>query len=286
MIENDVVALALLKRKIFVDRGFHSHRYKDKCLRRRIAVRMRARGKTTYDGYAALLDHDPEEYERLLETLTINVTRFFRDAAMWTCLEQAVLPHLPAPATGPLRIWSAGCASGEELYSVAILLHEQGGRWDDSQRVEMLGTDIDEPSLALARAGLFPALSMTETAPERRKRWFSPGPPHSIDPRLRRGVRFERADLISDRPAARQHLILCRNVIIYLDRAIQQELFEKFYDVLEPGGFLVLGKVETLLGPARSRFQVVDARQRIFRKPAGEEGGGPSREPAIQFARA
>lgn len=269
MIIDDAAALELLKRKIFVDSGFHSHRYKDKCLRRRIAVRMRARGKSTYDDYADLLDRDPAEYELLLEALTINVTRFFRDAAMWARLKGEIVPYLLGRSAEPSRIWSAGCASGEELYSVAILLNEEmaSSDRDHAGRFELLGTDIDEQSLELAREGSYSSLAMAEMPEEALERWFSAGPPYQIDPRLRRGVRFEWSDLITDRPAARQHLILCRNVIIYLDRTIQQELFEKFYHVLEPGGYLVLGKVETLLGPARARFEVVEGRQRIFRKP-------------------
>lgn len=269
MIVDDAAALEFLKRKIFVDSGFHSHRYKDKCLRRRIAVRMRARGKSTYDDYAELLDRDPAEYELLLEALTINVTRFFRDAPMWAWLKREVVPYLLGRSAGPSRIWSAGCASGEELYSVAILLNEaqEFSEGTGSGPFELLGTDIDEQSLELAREGSYSSLAMAEMPDEQRERWFSAGPPYQIDPRLQRGVRFEWADLITDRPAERQHLVLCRNVIIYLDRTIQQELFEKFYQVLEPGGYLVLGKVETLLGPARARFEVVDGRQRIFRKP-------------------
>lgn len=269
MIEQDDPALDRLKHKIHRDHGFNCHLYKDKCLRRRIAVRMRARGQTTYADYSALLDRDAAEYEQLLDALTINVTKFFRNHEVWGVLEDEVIPRLFEGPPGPRRVWSAGCASGEEIYSVAILLHEWAarfGREDELSRFQLLGTDVDRRSLAAALRGSYPALSMSEAPQALVERWFTAGPPYQLDPAIRERVRFERRDLISGPAEPRQHLILCRNVIIYFDRAIQEELFDRFYDALEPGGYLVLGKVETLLGRTRSLLRPVNNRQRIFRK--------------------
>ena len=269
MIEDDDPALELLKRKIHDERGFNCHRYKDKCLRRRIAVRMRARGQESYEGYADLLDRDASEYEQLLDALTINVTKFFRNQEVWAVIEEEVVPRLFEGAPAPRRVWSAGSASGEEIYSVSMLLHDWAhrfGRSDELDRFSLLGTDIDRRSLEAARRGSYPELSMGETPERLRERWFSPGPPYELDVRIRERVSFTQRDLISGPAEPRQHLILCRNVIIYFDRAIQEELFDRFYDALEPGGFLVLGKVETLLGRTRSLFRPVSNRQRIFRK--------------------
>lgn len=269
MIEQDDPALEQLKQKIYEERGFNCHLYKDKCLRRRIAVRMRARGESTYGAYAALLDRDAAEYELLLDALTINVTKFFRNQEVWAVIEEEVIPRLFEGAPEPRRIWSAGSASGEEIYSVSMLLHDWADRFrrtEELERFRLLGTDIDRRSLEAARVGSYPELSMGETPERLIERWFHGGPPYQLDPRIRERVSFEQRDLISGPAEPRQHLILCRNVIIYFDRTIQEALFDRFYEALEPGGFLVLGKVETLLGRTRSLLRPVNNRQRIFRK--------------------
>ena len=259
-----------LKRKIQVDRGFNSGHYKDKCFRRRIAVRMRARGEETFHGYARLLDQDPQEYDLLLDALTINVTKFFRNAETWATVEREVIPALFDAPRREVRIWSAGCASGEEAFTLSILLHEwarRNGRVRELRRFHILGTDIDQRSLDAARRAEFGELSMNETPPDLLERWFSPGPPWRLAEAARANVSFARRDLISGEPEREQSLIVCRNVIIYFDREIQEELFRRFHDALVPGGFLLLGKVETLLGPARTLFRPVNSRERIFRRP-------------------
>lgn len=269
-LEGDDEALERLKRKIERDRGFNCQFYKEKCLRRRIAVRMRARGEHTFAEYAALLDRDPAEYDHLLDTLTINVTKLFRNAETWAAVEENVLPAL-FEGRGPVRAWSAGSASGEEAYTVSILAREwlEGqGRAREASRLQVVGTDIDRRSLEAARRGEYPDLSMGETPPRVMERWFTGGPPWVLRPEAKQGVSFERRDLISGEPLRDQHLILCRNVVIYFDREIQERLFRRFYDALAPGGFLVMGKVETLIGEARLLFQPVNNRERIFRRPA------------------
>ncbi|HEX8694339.1 MAG TPA: protein-glutamate O-methyltransferase CheR [Longimicrobium sp.] len=269
-LEGDEEELEKLKRKIERDRGFNCSFYKDKCLRRRIAVRMRARGQHTFAEYAALLDRDAGEYEHLLDTLTINVTKFFRNQETWAAIEQQVVPHLFA-RPGPVRVWSAGSASGEEAYTVSILFHEWAERHHrrpELGRVRIVGTDIDRRSLEAAERGVYPELSLSETPPHLAEKWFSPGPPFRIRPEAQQGVRFLRRDLISGEPEREQSLILCRNVVIYFDRDIQERLFKDFYDSLLPGGFLVMGKVETLIGIARTLFRPVNNRERIFQKPA------------------
>jgi chemotaxis methyl-accepting protein methylase len=269
-LEGDDEELEKLKRKIERDRGFNCGFYKDKCLRRRIAVRMRARGRRTFAEYSSLLEQEPGEYDHLLDTLTINVTKFFRNPETWEAVEAQVVPHLFA-AKGPIRVWSAGSASGEEAYTVSILLQEwaeKHRRVPELERVRIVGTDIDRRSLENAARGVYPELSLTETPARVRERWFSDGPPFRIRPEAQRGVSFTRRDLISERAEAGQSLIFCRNVVIYFDREIQERLFKDFYDALVPGGFLVLGKVETLIGVARTLFRPVNNRERIFQKPA------------------
>jgi len=268
-LEGDDEELERLKRKIEKDRGFNCQFYKEKCLRRRIAVRMRARGQRSFAEYGALLDRDPAEYDHLLDTLTINVTKFFRNLETWQAVEQSVLPAL-FEGRGPVKVWSAGSASGEEAYTASILMREwleRERRAVEASRIQITGTDIDRRSLEAARRGEYPELSMAETPARVLERWFSPGPPFTVRPEARPGVAFERRDLISGPPLTDQSLIFCRNVVIYFDRDIQERLFRQFYDALAPGGFLVMGKVETLIGEARLLFRPVNNRERIFRRP-------------------
>lgn len=262
---------AVLTDKIARERGFGCASYKEKCLRRRIAVRMRARGVLTYTQYARVLDADTREWDLLLDALTINVTKLFRNWETFDAIARLVLPALWERPEPRLRMWSAGCSSGEEAYSLAILAHRfLAGRGEAHRldRVQVLGTDIDRASLEAARVGAYAEGAFADTPPELRARYFGNGAPHAVRPAVRDVVRFARLDLLREAPPpGPQHLIVCRNVIIYFDRDTQEALFARFHDALAPGGFLVLGKVESLFGPARSRFVPVDARERIFRRP-------------------
>ena len=269
---SDDGAFRMLTEKVFRERGFGCSSYKERCLRRRIAVRMRAKGVHTYEDYARVLDGDALEYERLLDALTINVTRFFRNQEVFTALATHVIPELWESAGRRVRIWSAGCSSGEEVYSLAALVHQHAttiGATADLTRVDILGTDVHGPSLEAAAEGAYAAAAFHEMPPALRSAYFTDGPPpHRVSRELRRLVRFETNDLLRDRaPGSGFALIACRNVLIYFDRASQERLFEHFHAALAPGGFLVLGMVETLFGDARQRFDTVDARTRIFRRP-------------------
>jgi chemotaxis methyl-accepting protein methylase len=254
--------------KISRERGFGCSSYKEKCLRRRIAVRMRATGAHTFQQYADVLDRDVREYERLLDALTINVTKLFRNWETYDTIATTVIPMLWARPEHEINVWSAGCSSGEEPYSLAVLFHrhaEQIGELHRLRRVRIIGTDIDRESLAAAERGVFTEAAFGDTPPEIRARYFGDTFPARVDPDVRAIVSFERRDLLSDAPpVGALHLITCRNVIIYFDRATQERLFERFHELLRPGGFLVLGKVETLLGRARTLFASIRGRERIF----------------------
>jgi chemotaxis methyl-accepting protein methylase len=257
--------------KISRERQFGCASYKQKCLRRRVAVRMRARGVHSYADYARLLDADAAEWERLLDALTINVTKLFRNWETFAAIAEHVVPALWALPDDPLGVWSAGCSSGEEAYSVAALFHRHAAARRETAalgRLRIIGTDIDRESLAAAERGTYEEASFADTPAELRAEYFSARPPHAVAPALRAMVRFERRDLLRDPPPRGPlHLIVCRNVIIYFDRATQESLFEGFHAALVSGGYLVLGKVETLLGPARAMFEPLDSRERIFRRP-------------------
>jgi chemotaxis methyl-accepting protein methylase len=267
--EVDDAGFAALTAKIARERAFGCSSYKEKCLRRRIAVRMRARGVHVFSDYAALLDRDAVEYERLIDTLTINVTKLFRNWSTFDAMARLVVPILWEGATRPIRGWSAGCSSGEEPYSLAILLHRHAamrGETADASRVQVLASDIDRASLEAARRGQFAEAAFADTPDDIRRRYFSLRPPFEVVPEVRPLVSFERRDLIVDPSPGGMQFITCRNVLIYFDRATQEHLFQRFHDALAPGGFLILGKVETLLGPSRSLFAAVDPRERIFRR--------------------
>ncbi len=250
--------------------GFRCGSYKERCLRRRLAVRMRARGVHTYRDYTRVLLDDEREWDRLLDALTINVTRLFRDPAAFEAMGREVVPTLWAGSGERIRAWSAGCASGEEVYSLAALFHrhvEALGEADRLHRVEITGTDIDRASLESAARAQYHESAFADVPPALRARYFTPGYPAEVVPELRALTSFERRDLLHEPPPADSlDLILCRNVLIYFDRETQERLFSAFRDALRPGAFLVLGKVETLLGESRRGFVPVLARERVFRR--------------------
>jgi len=268
MVEQET-SFATLTDKI-AERGFKCSSYKEKCLRRRIAVRMRARGVHTFTDYARILDGDNTEFERLLDALTINVTKLFRNWDVYAAMLSKVIPELWQRESPAIRVWSAGCSSGDEPYSLAILFHRYAstlGMLSHIDRVRILGSDIDRESLAAARRGEFEESDFADTPSDLRARYFSSTHPYAVADSIRDLVRFERRDLLTDDPPPGHYdLILCRNVLIYFDRQTQERVFDLFHTLLAPGGYLVLGKVETLLGPARARFSAIDARERIFRR--------------------
>ncbi|MDP9204480.1 MAG: protein-glutamate O-methyltransferase CheR [Gemmatimonadota bacterium] len=271
LIQDEEAEFRALMAKITRDRGFQCSSYKDKCLRRRFAVRMRAKGASSHSEYARILDTDPREYDRLVRSLTINVTKFFRNWEMFSVLDQKVIPALWERGERELRVWSAGCSSGEEPYSVGILMDKSAAETNQLSRlqsVSIVGTDIDTNCLAEADRACYADSAIGDTPAELRERYFPlVAGMYTMRPEVRRLVTFQVRDLLSSPPPFESvHLLVCRNVVIYFEREAQDALFTEFHRALAPGGFLVLGKVETLLGAARGMFSPVNARERIFRK--------------------
>jgi chemotaxis methyl-accepting protein methylase len=260
--------------KITRARGIRCEAYKDRCLKRRIAVRMRARGVHSFADYCRVLDGDVHEYDLLLDALTINVTKFFRNAETWAALAPYLAARWQARA-GALSVWSAGCASGEESYTIAVALAEAARATrtlDWLPRARVLATDIDRASLERAQAARYPPSAFSEMPAELLRRWIEPAAPDGTrTPRepIRQMVRVRRHDLTHEpAPDTTLDLVVCRNVVIYFDRSRQERLFRTFADALRPEGLLLLGKVETLLGVARDLLHLEDARERIYRRPA------------------
>jgi chemotaxis methyl-accepting protein methylase len=269
----DDPSFAALTRQISRRAGMALDAYKDKCIRRRIAVRMRACGVHSYTDYQSLLEQSPAEYERLRDALTINVTRFYRNAETWNLLRGQIIPALCGENDGELRAWSAGCSSGEEPYTLAILFAEHFQRIGRPHHIERLtidATDIDRGSLERARAGRYGLDALAEMPGELVQAYFEPvGHERRVVERVRRRVAVAHRDLSAQSPIRQDyHLIVCRNVVIYFDRPMQERLFAAFTGALAPGGYLILGKVETLFGAAREGLELVDPRERVYRRPA------------------
>lgn len=274
MLTGDAEGFARLTAEIAKVSGMQLGDYKEKVLRRRIAVRMRARETETFGEYGALLKKDPSEVEKLKDALTINVTRLYRNAETWERLRTLVLPTLLERREGAVRVWSAGCSSGEEPYTLAMCLAEEAERmgkhlWAAKPRIT--ATDIDEIVMGRARAGRYPSAAFMEMPPALTAKYFRAvgTDDREVVPALKRLVEVKRQDLLREAPLHPPYdLVVCRNVVIYFDRDGQERLFERFADALAPGGYLLLGKVETLLGPARERLELIDVRERIFRRAA------------------
>jgi chemotaxis methyl-accepting protein methylase len=269
----DEAAFSALTRKISREAGLTLDAYKDKCLRRRIAVRMRACGVQTFSDYQALLDRTPAEYERLKDAITINVTRFYRNADTWNLLRGGLIREVCRASDGEIRVWSAGCSSGEEPYTLAMLIAdhlEQQGTPERLHQVTIDATDVDRQCLERARAGRYRRDALAEMPAAWVGRYFEQnGDQCRVIDRLRQRVHVRAADLSSDPPPRHNyHLILCRNVVIYFERPAQERVFATFAEALAPGGFLVLGKVETLFGSARDRLTLLDPRERVYRLSA------------------
>lgn len=241
--------------------------YNDAYIARRIAARMRRRSVDSYAAYLRVLGRDDAERDALLDALTVNVTGFFRNPEVWEALRPVVRDLTDA---GRTRCWSAPCADGREPYSLAMLLR------DDpevvSRRASVLATDISASTLARARRGTYETTRTTDIGDELAPlSSYEPyvereGDRFTVRERVKRLVEFERHDLIRDDPGRGFDLVLCRNLLIYIDAAHKEAMVETVADSLRSGGYLVVGKTETVPTACRESFDPVDDRCRIYRK--------------------
>jgi len=252
-------------------RGFDFTGYKRSSLARRIRKRMHEAGVADYLDYRDRLESGAEEFGHLFNTILINVTGFFRDAETWTYLQREVMPDLIADAEkfSDIRVWSAGCASGEEASSLAIAFAEALGIEETAKRVKIYGTDVDEDALRDARTGIYTAKALEAIPSELRSKYFEQNGVHfAFRPELRRRVIFGRHDITRDAPISRLDLLVCRNTLMYFNVETQSQVIDRFHFALREGGELFLGKAEMLLSDSE-RFEVVSMRQRIFRRRPG-----------------
>jgi two-component system, chemotaxis family, CheB/CheR fusion protein len=258
-------------------RGFDFTGYKRASLMRRVNRRMSQVGISGYAEYVDRLQVSPDEFAALFNTILINVTRFFRDLEAWEYLQAKVIPTLLSgrgPAE-PVRVWSAGCASGEEAYSLAMVFAEILGVEQFRQRVKIYATDVDEQALATARHAAYTEREIQGVTPELLERYFEPqGDRRLFRKDLRRSVIFGRNDLVQDAPISKIDLLVCRNTLMYYNAETQARILRRFHFALQPSGMLFLGKAEMLLSHSRL-FEPIELKQRVFRKTVTNPGGGP-----------
>ena len=241
--------------------------YKQTTLERRVRKRMNELAIPNYELYLEHIRSNPAETNLLLNTILINVTEFFRDPAAWEVLGTDILPHfLKRMRTGDTyRGWVAGCSTGEEVYSLAIVIAEYFGQRLPEFDVKIYATDVDESALNVARRGEYASERLRRVRPEWRNKYFS----SAASPRVHRDIRrmciFGRSDLAADAPISHVQIVLCRNVLIYFDAITQKHILSRLHYALDPGGILFLGKSESKLSNS-PLFKPVDSRWRIFRK--------------------
>jgi two-component system CheB/CheR fusion protein len=280
-------------------RNLSFHGYKRTGLMRRVQKRMEAVKVATYEEYQDHLEVHPNEFTDLFNTLLINVTSFFRDEATWNYLASQILPEILAnkAPSGPIRVWSAGCAAGQEAYSLAILLAEALGREACQRRVKIYATDIDADVLTQARQASYDA-TLLENVPARwRSKYFiASGSRYVFREDLRRPVIFGRHDLIQDAPISRLDLLVCRNTLMYFNTETQSKILSRFHFALNEHGCLFLGKAEMVLNQGAA-FSPKELKHRFFIKNASHkprdrvvefgalngapEGGAPERPLAV-----
>ena len=267
--------------------GVDFRHYKLPTIRRRLLRRMALHRLTDVEPYIKLLQSNPVELRGLFHDLLIHVTRFFREPESFAALAKEVFPKLIEDRSPdhPIRVWVCGCATGEEAYSLAILLVEFLQKHQSDFRVQIFATDVSEAAIEHARAGVYSAAIAADVGPDRLRRFFTKSDGnYRVSKLIRDMCIFARQDLTKDSPFSRLDLIMCRNVLIYMDTLLQKKLIALFHYALNPHGYLVLGQAETV-GSQASLFALTDKKFRIHRKKSAPRGVPPMTFP-VDYAAA
>lgn len=278
MTEDDNIYFKEILKKVHDERGIDFSQYKDRLLLRRVMYRVRIVRLQTFKEYLDYINSNPAEIDDLLDFLTINVTEFFRDHKVFDKIESVIIPEIVEKKRTThdarrttINIWSCACSTGQEVYSLLILLSECLGTRLSRYNIKLYATDIDQASLQMASEGVFNKSEM-EKWPENKK--------NLVDKyfyELNKGrywireewspyVEIRYHDVTSDPPLENMDLILCRNMLMYFSRELQDQVFVNFSRALNKGGFLILGIVESILGGIRSDFSEFDRQCRIYQK--------------------
>jgi len=262
--------LFLLKKLIERKTGLDLSGYKDEFIERRVHVRMMSCGAETINQYLRILESSDDERRKLLDALSINFSDFFRDKFVWDVIAKRVLRETLEECLRKgrrLNIWSAGCAHGQEPYTIAILSWEIAKSLGSSPPVRIYATDVDEDALRRARRATYTKEELKGIPPLLLREYFDfTGTGYRVKEHVKRLVLVRKHDLIKEPPLKYVHIIFCRNVLIYFDKMSQQRVLSKFHSALLPPGYLILGTMEALSGPASELFEVVDNRARIYKK--------------------
>jgi len=269
------VAYQKMKKLLHETVGLDFNGYRDEYLKRRFAIRLRATGTNTYRRYVRYLQKNPAEYNLIIDNLVINYTTFFRDKDVYFHLEKTLLPSLFK--SNDVRIWSAGCATGEEPYSLAILVHKLLGKKLSHYKVTISASDLDEDALDKAEKGEYSRKQLNGLEDSLIAEYFlNRGESYQVKDFVKQIVCFEKHDVM--KPCLRKgfDLILCRNVMIFFSREGQQQVHMHFYKALREGGYLVIGKAEALSGEPSEKFSCTDFNCRVYQK---SRAGGCCRSP-------
>ncbi len=269
--EKKEVAFYLVLEKLRRNRGVDFSLYRHGTLKRRLDARVRAVGGSDYSQYLLYLNHSPQEYDRLIESLTVNVTEFFRDPETFAFLQKNILPKIihkkEAQKRRLIRVWSAGSSSGQEAYSLAILFLEALKEKASEFQLKIYGTDLDPACIREAKRAVYEPSCMKNVSPALLKKYFLPQESfYEAKDFLKEFVRFEERDLTVKEPLAHVDLILCRNVLIYFTRPLQEKIYASFSDALNEEGYLVLGKVESITGASLKQWEPIHIGERIYQK--------------------
>jgi two-component system, chemotaxis family, CheB/CheR fusion protein len=269
-----------LLRFIRDSRGFDFTGYKRPSVSRRVYRRARELGFDSLTAYRDVLEADVDEFTTLFNTVLINLTGFFRDPAAWRYLEHEIVPQILSRRDDDqlIRLWSAGCATGEEAYTLAMVLANHLGTEQTARRVKIYATDIDLDALTQARAAVYSEKSLRDVPEDLREVYFEPdgrGRGWVITPELRRTVVFGRLDLTRDPPISRVDLVACRNTLMYLNSETQAYVIPRLQYALRDDGFLFLGRAEMVLRGGAGRFAPVSLQHRIFVALPQQQAGIP-----------
>ncbi len=269
--EDDEAALQRVLAQVRARLGHDFSGYKRSTILRRVGRRMRVCGAESLAAYLDVIRASAAEAEALLKDLLISVTNFFRDPDAFEALGREVIPEL-VEKSSEVRAWVPGCATGEEAYSLGMLLLEEAGRQKKSLKIQIFASDLDEDALAFAREGLYPEVIVADVSEERLRRFFvRTGAYYRVSKELRETVLFTPHGLLTDPPFSQLDLISCRNLLIYLKRDLQEKVFGLFHYALRPDGYLFLGTSESA-DVASAHFRSVDKGHRIYQRERGPVG--------------
>ncbi len=263
--------LTELARLVSTEYGIDFSKYRQSCLHRRVIHRMSMAGFDDIELYASYLAGHPDEMERLMDVVTIHVTDFFRDIDVFDTFSNRplsmILEKNLAAGHDSIRVWSAGCATGEEAYSFGIILMHLLEKRKVDMRVEVFGTDISEESCRIARRGVYSWRKLDKVPPQIKARYFEPdGPEFKVVPEIMNRVKFRVHDLFLDPPYSMLDLIVCRNVLIHFNHDVRSQVISRFYDALGDGGILILGKSEAVPQQSAACFKLIESRSKIYMK--------------------